>query len=191
MKQKIKFIYIFMIFTMLLTGCNEEQQKKEDVSLLNDYEKSKIESRNDTVIVYDKNNNKILETKEQSKIDYYSKVIGDSVEGKDDKTLKEPADNMGISSGSYHGTSFGTAEYSLNKANGEYVIFWAKNTGKVDIIISINEYSKELTLHPNEEGFVSEEFSKDEQVFTFKAVPTPNGGDIDIDYKIKQSNTNK
>lgn len=100
-------------------------------------------------------------------------------------------DDMGISSGSYHGISFGTVEYTLNKVNGEYVIFWAKNTGKVDIRISINEYSKELTLQPNEEGFVSEEFSTDEQDFTFKAVPTPNGGDISIDYKIKQSNTNK
>lgn len=99
--------------------------------------------------------------------------------------------NMGVSSGSYHGISFGTVEYALNKANGEYVIFRVKNTGKVDVRISINEYSKELILHPNEEGFVSEEFSKDEQDFTFKAVPTPNGGDISIDYRIEQSNTNK
>lgn len=100
-------------------------------------------------------------------------------------------DDMGVSSGSYHGISFGTVEYALNKENGEYVIFWVKNTGEVDVRISINEYSKELTLHPNEEGFVSEEFSKDEQNFTFKAVPTLNGGDISIDYRIKQSNTNK
>ena len=265
MKQKLKFVCVFMMFIMLLTGCNEYQQKKEDVSLSNDYNKSEVKSRNDIIIVYDKNNNKILETKEQSKIDYYSELVGNSVENideknvfsvfksvptdavisykytmvhkketgeeekvdfyvyenypyitlegipalspltwelssednkclqnpKDDITIKEPAGNMGIASGSYYGTSFGTYEYSLNKANGEYVIFWAKNTGKVDIIISINEYSKELTLYPNEEGFISEKFSRDEQNFTFKAVPTPNGGDIGIDYKIKQSNTNK
>lgn len=104
---------------------------------------------------------------------------------------KTSVEDVGISSGSYHGISFGPAEYALSKTNGKYVIFWAKNTGKVDIRISINDYSKELTLQPNEEGFVSEEFSKDEQNFTFKAVPTPNGGDISIDYEIKQSNTNK
>lgn len=100
-----------------------------------------------------------------------------------------PIDDMGISNGSYHGISFGTSEYALNKSNGKYVIFRVKNTGKVNVKISVNNYSKELTLEPDEEGCISEEFSGDEQDFTFKAVPTPNGGDISIDYKIKQSNT--
>ena len=85
MKQKLKFVCVFMMFIMLLTGCNEYQQKKEDVSLSNDYNKSEIKSRNDIIIVYDKNNNKILETKEQSKIDYYSELVGNSVENIDEK----------------------------------------------------------------------------------------------------------
>lgn len=124
--------------------------------------------------------NPIPDTEKSSKERIYSKVESNTLEG-----------NMEISSGSYSGISFGTAEYALNKSNGEYVIFWAKNTGKVNVKIIINNYSKELIIEPDKEGYITEEFSKDEQNFAFKAVPTPNGGNISIEYKIRQNNINK
>lgn len=93
---------------------------------------------------------------------------------------------MGISSGSYSGTSFGPAEYSLNKSNGQYINFWIKNTGNVNVKIKIND-TVERTFKPGEEGHITAQFSRDsDEDFIFKAVPTPNGGKISIDYRIAQ-----
>lgn len=131
--------------------------------------------------------NPIPDTEKSSKERIYSKVESNTLKV-ESNTLEG---NMEISSGSYSGISFGTAEYALNKSNGEYVIFWVKNTGKVNVKIIINNYSKELIIEPDKEGYITEEFSKDEQNFAFKAVPTPNGGNISIEYKIRQNNINK
>ena len=108
--------------------------------------------------------------------------------GSDSGESISAVNDMGLSSGSYQGISFEPSEYALNKTNGKYVMFQVKNNGKTDIRISINEY-KEMTLQPDKEGCVWEEFSKEQQKFTFKVVPTQNGGEISIDYKMQQSNT--
>lgn len=93
---------------------------------------------------------------------------------------------MGISFGSYSGTAFEPMQYSLNKSNGQYVNFWIKNKGDVDVKIKIND-SAERVLKPQQQGhiFIEMKGDSDEDV-TFKALPTPNGGDINIDYRIAQ-----
>ncbi|MFE4713991.1 hypothetical protein ACFRAM_24410 [Paenibacillus sp. NPDC056722] len=87
-------------------------------------------------------------------------------------------------SGSSSGTEF-QATYRLKKSNGEKVNFWIKNTGNVSVRITINGDQKR-TLAPGKSGHISAPVGSLGSEYKFKAVPTPNGGDISIDYRIAQ-----
>lgn len=101
----------------------------------------------------------------------------------------ENSEGMGISSGSYKGTAFNPDSYSLSNYNGKYVNFWIRNNGNVNVKITING-SVERVFEPNESGHIFAVFSSDiDEDFLLKAVPTPNGGKIDIDYSIAQRHT--
>lgn len=89
-------------------------------------------------------------------------------------------------SGSHSGTEF-QAAYTFKKRNGAKVNFWIKNTGDVSVRISINGDQKR-TLAPGKSGHVSVEVGSLSRKYKFKAVPTPNGGKISIDYRIAQIN---
>jgi hypothetical protein len=87
-------------------------------------------------------------------------------------------------SGSYSGTEF-QATYPLKKSNGAKVNFWIKNTGNVSVRIIINGDQKR-TLAPGKSGHISAPVGSLSSEYKFKAVPTPNGGKISIDYRIAQ-----
>ncbi|MFF2017991.1 MULTISPECIES: hypothetical protein [Paenibacillus] len=87
-------------------------------------------------------------------------------------------------SGSSSGTEF-QATYPLKKSNGAKVNFWIKNTGNVSVRITINGDQKR-TLAPGKSGHISAPVGSLSSEYKFKAVPTPNGGDISIDYRIAQ-----
>lgn len=73
----------------------------------------------------------------------------------------------------------------LTDSNGKMVNFWIRNNGTTSVAITINGKDKRI-IKPGTEGHISADvgyFTKD---YTFKASPTPNGGDIDIEYKIAQ-----
>ena len=79
----------------------------------------------------------------------------------------------------------GTFKRNLKKSDGKYVNFLVKNTGKIDVRIEIND-SDIIVIKPGEEGAIMKGFSSDEQDFTFRVVPTPNGKDVKIEHSIYQ-----
>lgn len=79
----------------------------------------------------------------------------------------------------------GTFKRILKKTDGKYVNFLVKNIGQKDIKIQINE-SDSITIKPGDEGAIMKSFSSDEQEFTFKISPTPNGKDVKIEHSIYQ-----
>lgn len=87
-------------------------------------------------------------------------------------------------SGSYSGTQF-QATYQLKKSNGAKVNFWIKNTGNVSVKITINGGQKK-TLAPGKSGHISAPVGFLSKDYKFKAVPTPNGGKISINFRIAQ-----
>lgn len=87
-------------------------------------------------------------------------------------------------SGTHSGTEF-QATYSFKKSNGAKVNYWIKNTGEVSVKISINGDLKR-TLAPGKSGHISVPVGSLSRKYKFKAVPTPNGGKISIDYRIAQ-----
>ena len=92
-------------------------------------------------------------------------------------------------SGSLSGTEF-QATYRLKKRNGAKVNFWIKNTGDVSVRITINGDQKK-TIAPGKSGHISAPVGSLRSKYKFKAVPTPNGGKISIDYRIAQRDDDK
>ena len=92
--------------------------------------------------------------------------------------------DMDVSSGSYYGTSFSTS-YSLKKSNGENINFWIDNKGNTSVVITING-EQARTIRPGQNGHITAKAGFFSKTYTFKAVPTPSGGNIDIDYRIAQ-----
>lgn len=92
--------------------------------------------------------------------------------------------DMHVGNGSYCGTEF-QATYSLKSKNGRNVNFWISNKGSVDVKITINGSNSRI-LSPGENGHISASVGYFSSDFEFKAVPSPNGGTIDIDYNIAQ-----
>ncbi|GGG14732.1 hypothetical protein GCM10010912_68940 [Paenibacillus albidus] len=88
-------------------------------------------------------------------------------------------------SGSHSGTAGFSTTYKLSSANGKNVNFWIKNTGNVSVRITINGDQKR-TLAPGKSGHISAPVGSLSSEYKFKAVPTPNGGDSSIDYRIAQ-----
>lgn len=92
--------------------------------------------------------------------------------------------DMDIAKGSATGSAFEMTK-SLTSKNGKTVNFWIRNNGTTSVAITINGKGGR-TIKPGTEGHISADvgyFTKD---YTFKASPTPNGGDIDIEYRIAQ-----
>ncbi len=88
MKQKNLFLFFNLSFMIiLLTACDS----KIDANLGTNKTETKdnienvVHSETDTIIVYDNNGNEILKTSEQSKIEYFSELIGNSVENIDNE----------------------------------------------------------------------------------------------------------
>ncbi|AZH29195.1 MULTISPECIES: hypothetical protein [Paenibacillus] len=100
------------------------------------------------------------------------------------QSTESSSKDYAVKSGSYSGTEF-QAAYPLKKSNGVKVNFWIKNTGNVSVMIKINGDQKR-TLAPGKSGHISAPVGSLSSEYKFKAVPTPNGGDISIDYGIAQ-----
>ncbi|ATP39999.1 hypothetical protein CSE16_08015 [Solibacillus sp. R5-41] len=92
--------------------------------------------------------------------------------------------DMDISEGSLSGTEF-SPTYKLSSSNGKNVDFHIVNTGNVDVKISINGEFEE-TFAPGEGDYITAPVALLAKDYKFKAVPTPNGGKISIDYRITQ-----
>ncbi|BFH63465.1 hypothetical protein [Paenibacillus azoreducens] len=92
--------------------------------------------------------------------------------------------DMDITKGTHSGGAF-QATYKLSSANGKNVNFWVNNTGKVSVKLTING-GYEATFAPGKSGHISAPVGYFASEYNFKAVPTPNGGDISIEYKIAQ-----
>ena len=91
---------------------------------------------------------------------------------------------MDIAKGSVTGSAFETTK-SLTSKNGKIVNFWIQNNGTTSVAITINGKEKR-TIEPGVQGHISADVGYISKDYKCKAVPVPNGGDIDIDYKITQ-----
>lgn len=112
-----------------------------------------------------------------------------TVEGDDSQLKRDTNGDLIINFGRQHSTTGFQYYHIFQSKNGKWVTFWAKNTGKVDLKISMNDFSKELILKPNEEGSLTEEVVKNEEAFSFKA-GSPSGGDTSLDFRITQGEEN-
>lgn len=75
--------------------------------------------------------------------------------------------------------------YKLSKSNGKNINFWIKNNGTNSVRITINgKHGK--TFGPGKSGHITAPAGFFTKNYTFKAVPTPSGGRISIDYRIAQ-----
>lgn len=117
----------------------------------------------------------------------------------EEKNKKEIAENMNqskeadkksneeyiVENGSQKGFAF-QQERSLEKFNGSEVNFWIKNKGEYPVEIKIDgDYP--VIVEVGKEGETSAPIKKDKVDYKFSASST-EGGDIDIDFKIVQSN---
>ncbi|KOP65970.1 hypothetical protein AMS62_12520 [Bacillus sp. FJAT-18019] len=100
------------------------------------------------------------------------------------KSTESSSKDNAAKSGSHTGTQF-QATYPLKKSNGAKVNFWIKNTGNVSVKITINGGQKR-TLAPGKSGHISAPVGFLSSNYKFKAVPTPNGGEISINFRIAQ-----
>lgn len=91
---------------------------------------------------------------------------------------------MDIAEGCVTGFEFETTK-ALTSKNGKTVNFWIQNNGTTSVAITINGKGKR-TIQPGAQGHISADVGYISKDYKFKAVPVPNGGDIDIDYKIAQ-----
>ena len=119
--------------------------------------------------------------------------------GVEEENKKETAENINqkkeddkksnelylVDNGSQKGFAF-QQERSLEKFNGSEVNFWIKNKGEYPVEIKINgEYP--VIVEAGKDGETSAPIKKDKVDYKFLASPT-EGGEIDIDFKIVQSN---
>ncbi len=109
------------------------------------------------------------------KVDTIKENVGD---------IKINPSKMLVSSGNHSGIGFKTT-YSLTSRNGKKINFWIKNNSDVSVAISINGKNTRI-LKAGESGHVSVKASYFTKKYKFTASPTPNGGNINIDYKIAQ-----
>lgn len=90
-----------------------------------------------------------------------------------------------VENGSQKGFAF-QQERSLEKSNGSEVNFWIKNKGLNPVEIKIDgDYP--VIVEAGKDGETSAPIKKDKVDYKFLASST-EGGDIDIDFKIVQSN---
>lgn len=90
-----------------------------------------------------------------------------------------------VENGSQKGFAF-QQERSLEKSNGSEVNFWIKNKGEYPVEIKIDgDYP--VIVEAGKDGETSAPIKKDKVDYKFSASST-EGGDIDIDFKIVQSN---
>lgn len=117
-----------------------------------------------------------------------SGAFAEEVLPKEAATTSQPAQmqlsGMDIAKGSITGSAFETTK-SLTSKNGKIVNFWIQNNGTTSVAITINGKEKR-TIEPGAQGHISTDVGYISKDYKCKAVPVPNGGDIDIDYKIAQ-----
>lgn len=119
--------------------------------------------------------------------------------GVEEENKKETAENINqnkeddkksneeyiVENGSQKGFAF-QQERSLEKSNGSEVNFWIKNKGEYPVEIKIDgDYP--VIVEAGKDGETSAPIKKDKVDYKFSASST-EGGDIDIDFKIVQSN---
>ena len=119
--------------------------------------------------------------------------------GVEEENKKETAENINqnkeddkksneeyiVENGSQKGFAF-QQERSLEKSNGSEVIFWIKNKGEYPVEIKIDgDYP--VIIEAGKDGETSAPIKKDKVDYKFSASST-EGGDINIDFKIVQSN---
>ena len=90
-----------------------------------------------------------------------------------------------VSSGSEENIVELNRPHTLDKKRGKYINFWIRNTGHNDIAITINGKAERI-ISPGEQGHTYIEAGFFKKEYIFKAVPTPNGGRISLDYSIAQ-----
>ena len=90
-----------------------------------------------------------------------------------------------VSSGSEENIVELEKPYTLDKKDGKYINFWIRNTGHNDIAITINGKAERI-ISPGKQGHTYIEAGFFKKEYIFKAVPTPNGGRISLDYSIAQ-----
>ncbi len=89
-----------------------------------------------------------------------------------------------LAEGGAAGSEFETTK-ALTSKNGKTVNFWVQNNGTISVAITINGKGKR-TIELGAQGHISADIGDISKAYKCKAVPVPNGGDIDIDYKIAQ-----
>lgn len=92
---------------------------------------------------------------------------------------------MNLASGYLYDATQFTETYKLTYENGRFVNFYVENLGDVSVEITINGAGAK-TLAPGQSGHISCAVIFLIPEYKFKAVPTPNGGNISIYYSIAQ-----
>lgn len=91
--------------------------------------------------------------------------------------------SMVITTGSYRGIEY--EKYcQLTKGNGSKVNFWIRNNGRYPVVIKING-GNAVTVKTGGQGYTSTSVGRFSKDYKFSA-SSPEGGDIDIDFKIVQ-----
>lgn len=91
-----------------------------------------------------------------------------------------------ISYGTYNGTSL-KPKYILKKEDGTKVNFYVENNASEPLLIKINDISERI-LKPGEKGHISANVTKKSSEFEFICSAGGNGGDINVNYIIRQRN---
>ena len=91
--------------------------------------------------------------------------------------------SMVITTGSYRGIEY--EKYcQLTKGNGSKVNFWIRNNGRYPVVIKINGRNA-VTVKAGGQGYTSTSVGRFSKDYKFTA-SCPQGGDINIDYRIVQ-----
>ncbi len=98
-------------------------------------------------------------------------------------SIVEPRDKE-LYQGSHSGSQF-TMTFTASSRDGATLNFWIKNKGTTDVVITIDGKNAR-TIKPGAQGHISTTLGFFNQSHTCKAVPSPNGGSINIDYRIAQ-----
>ena len=103
------------------------------------------------------------------------------------ETIISPRD-LEIAEGTATGSQF-TRTVAVTSRNGERLNFWVHNRGTSNVDITIDN-KKKRTLKPGEQGHIYITLGFFTQNHTCKAVPSPNGGSLNIEYRIAQRDVN-
>lgn len=118
-------------------------------------------------------------------------------EDKNSMNTEDGVEKMMIAYGSMTGSALNRYSKNFSGKNGKYLVFTVKNNGVVDIVARIDDVvdivssmndKDEVLIKPGEKKGIKRAIPNIAPDYEFNATPTPNGGVVDIEYEIYQTN---